>query len=467
MKIVHKIIIANVLNILLIALTGFFAYHKLEIVLAKLKFVEIADDLNASFLQMRLSEKNLFLYGDKSALPEIQASLKESEQTIDLARPDVLRAIGPQKLGQLETGLDAYRTAIRSADAETGDGAQLRIREAGQKLQGFSRYLTDAERKEISKIITDSRSGLFYSLCLILVTAVGITHLISIKVLRSLKQIEKITHHISEGDFKKIESHCAQDECGLVIGALNSMVEELQEREEQIIQAKKLASIGILTAGIAHEVGNPLNNISMLAQTYMELYDNLSREDRIDFMKKVEEETERIQRIVKDLLDFSKPKKPNLSAMSVNDVVQKSMRLVYNMICVSNVEVRLCLQDDLPSVLIDEHQIQEVLINLLTNALHASSPGDSLCVLTRFNAAAGHVEIEVEDNGKGIAPELLPHIFDPFFTTKGSSGTGLGLFVSYGIVKNHGGDLKVLSELGKGTSFIIELPECVQNRSTA
>jgi signal transduction histidine kinase len=236
------------------------------------------------------------------------------------------------------------------------------------------------------------------------------------------------------------------------------MAQELRTREEQILEAKKLASIGILIAGVAHEIGNPLNNISMLAQNFIALYDSMSQDQHIEYMKNVEEETERIQRIVRDLLDFARPKKPDLQETCINTVVHKSMRLVQNMICVCNIDAQLDLKDDLPSVYIDQHQIQAVLINLLTNALHASSQGDRLRLSTRFNPATCRVEVEVEDSGMGIAPEMLAHIFDPFFTTKGASGTGLGLFVSYGIVKNHNGDLKVRSELGAGTCFTMEFP---------
>jgi two-component system, NtrC family, sensor kinase len=457
MKIVHKIVAANVLNILLIALTGFFAYRNLDEVLTKLRFVEFADSLNSSFLEMRLSEKNYFLYGDKSTLTEIGKQVNTEAQAIEEARPEIVRAIGEEKLQQLESNLLDYRGAIEKA--ETEDGAVLvAVREAGQKLRDLSKYMTDFERAVVNRLLASSRGGLFSSLALILVSAVGITHLISVKVLRSLKQVERAAHLIPEGGLSQIEAETSRDECGMVIAALRSMAEELQNREEQILEARKLASIGILTAGVAHEVGNPLNNISMMAQTYVEVYDNLSKEERIDYMKRIEEETERIQRIVKDLLDFSRPKKPDLKECSINGVVQKSMRLVQNMIHLSNIDAHLSLEDDPASVLIDEHQIQEVLVNLLTNALHASAPGDSLSLRTRFNPLTGRVEVEVEDSGKGIAPEMLAHIFDPFFTTKGATGTGLGLFVSYGIVKNHKGDIKVRSEPGVGTCFTLELP---------
>jgi signal transduction histidine kinase len=457
MKIVHKIMLANFINILLIALTSFFAYRNLDQVLTKLRFMEIADDLNSSFLEMRLAEKNLFLYGDTSALAEIQIKISSVFETIEDSRPNILRAIGQIKMDQLESSLANYRQAL--TNAKVGDTiAQAGVREAGQRLGEFTRYVTTSEREEVSRIIAESRRRLFLSLALILLSAVGITHLMSSRVLSSLKEIERVTHLISEGDLTKIEKHTSQDECGLAISALASMAEELRNREEQVLEARKLASIGILIAGVAHEVGNPLNNISMMAQNFIDLYDGMSREEHIEYMKRVEEETERIQRIVKDLLDFARPKKPDLKERCINDVVHKSMQLVQNMICICNIDMELHLENKLPSVYIDEHQIQSVLINLLTNALHASSPGDRMRISTRFSPDTGHVEVEVEDNGKGIAPEVIPHIFDPFFTTKGASGTGLGLFVSYGIIKNHKGDMKVRSDLGAGACFTIELP---------
>ncbi|SPF37714.1 Histidine kinase,HAMP domain-containing protein,histidine kinase [Syntrophobacter sp. SbD1] len=457
MKLVHKIMLANFINILLIALTGFFAYRSHDQVLTKLRFVEIANDLNSSFLEMRLAEKNFFLYGDKSALPEIEIKIGVVSDTIEESRANILRAIGQPKIEQLESGLANYRQALK--DAKVGDLAvQAKVREAGQKLGEFTNYITVSERSEVNRIIAGSRKGLFFSLVCILLSAVGITHLMSSRVLKSLKRIEKVTFFISEGDFSKIEPNTSTDECGLAISALISMAQELRNREEQVLEARKLASIGILIAGVAHEVGNPLNNISMMAQNFIDLYDNLGRDDHIEYMKRIEEETERIQRIVKDLLDFARPKKPDLMETCINNVVNKSMRLVQNMIYICNIEAELDLKNDLPSVYIDEHQVQGVLINLLTNALHASSPGDRLRISTGFNRITNRIEVEVEDSGKGIAPEMLPHIFDPFFTTKGASGTGLGLFVSYGIIKNHKGEMKVRSELGAGTCFTIELP---------
>jgi signal transduction histidine kinase len=236
------------------------------------------------------------------------------------------------------------------------------------------------------------------------------------------------------------------------------MSEELSHREEEIIQSKKLASLGILTAGVAHELTNPLNNISMMAQNFTEYYDSLGREDRIGLMTKVERETERIQEIVKNLLDFSKPKEANLQEADMNSVIAKTMTLVQNMLDISNITTKLGLDEGLPRIYLDENQIQQVLVNLITNAVQAMSLGGMLFMGTRLGRKGDSIEITVKDSGRGITPEFLPHIFDPFFSTKGDGGTGLGLSVSYGIIKNHKGDIRVESKSGVGTTFTIELP---------
>ncbi len=460
MKIVYKIHLANVLGFVLIALTGFFAYQNLELVLTKLRFAEIADDLNASFLEIRLSEKNYFLYGNDSALSDIRKKLDESKQAMDSVKADIIKATGEKNYARLKSSLEEYLDVIDTAkkDGHPDTGMQTSIREAGQRLREFSRDVTQMERKRTNEIVASSKKELFTSLCLILLSAVSISYLFFFTILHSLKRIEKVAHSISEGNFSRAETEIPKDELGSVMRAINSMSEELQNREEQIIQSKKLASIGILTAGVAHELGNPLNNISMLAQAYQELYDNLSREDRVDFMKKVEEETERIRHIVMNLLDFSKPKKPDLQETDINTVVQRSLKLVQNMLHISDMEANLILGEKLPPVCIDEHQILEVLINLMTNSIQAGASGDMLTIQTGYNTDTDHIEITVADSGKGIPPELLPNVFDPFFSTKGASGTGLGLFVSYGIIKNHGGSIRVSSEVGVGTIFTVELP---------
>lgn len=460
MKIERKLILSNVLNAAFIILIGVFAFQNMNLLLTKLRFVEIADDLNASFLEMRLSEKNFFLFRDRKAIPEIEEKIKKTMQSIDLVRSDIIRAIGETDLRELESHLNTYSEIVEEASKGSPEDTTLgsRLREAGRKLREFSASITKLERKRVNDLVMSSKSILFVLFLAILLSALLASHFISRKILNSLRQIENLTKSISQGNFKKIKGFQPRDELGSVIDAINSMSEELSHREEELIQSKKLASLGVLTAGVAHELNNPLNNISMIAQTYEELYDHLGREKRIEFMNKVEGETERIREIVKNLLDFSKPRDAHLRTSDINAVIRKAMRLVQNMLDVSNIETIVNLEEGLPLVFIDENQIQQVLVNLITNAVQAMAEGGRLFLTTRPREDRNSVEVAVMDTGKGIPPEYVPHIFDPFFSTKGDGGTGLGLSVSYGIIKNHKGDIRVESKPGVGTTFTIVLP---------
>lgn len=458
MKIEKKIILSNVFNVALIVLIGIFAFQDMNLVLTKLRFVEIADDLNASFLEMRLSEKNYLLYKDETALSDIKEKIDETGRSINLVRKDITRAIGEDNLMELESYMKRYSKTVEDIRKGKTDKAVSEIRAEGKRLKEFSESISHLERKRISDIISISKKILFYSFWAILLSAIIGSHFISQRILRSLREIERLAKSISHGNFHRIEGIKTRDELDSVIEAINSMSEELSNREEQIIQSKKLASLGILTAGVAHELTNPINNISMIAQTYSELYLSLTEEQRIDFMKKINGETDRIKGIVKNLLDFSRPKDANLKQADINEVIQRTLTLIQNMIDVSNVDAKVTLEAGLQQVFVDENQIQQVLVNIITNALHAMPHGGSLLIFSRKGAKEGFIEIEVTDNGKGISPKYLPYIFDPFFTTKGEGGTGLGLSVSYGIIKNHKGDIRVESWAGEGTTFTIELP---------
>jgi len=468
MKIETKLILSNIINGAFIILIGFFAFQNMSLVLTKLRFVEIADDLNASFLEMRLSEKNYFLYHDRKALNEIREKISSTMATIEAEKTDIQKAIGSSDLKNLQARLSQYSLVIREARTKKPQDPDLeiKIRAAGKKLKEFSDSITRLERTRVNDIILNSKRILIFSFWAILISALFIGHFISQKILRSLREIEKLAKSISNGNFSRIDGVRSNDELGAVITAINSMSEELGHREEELIQSKKLASLGILTAGVAHEITNPLNNISMIAQTYAELYDKLGEPDRIELMNKVDAETERIRKIVKNLLDFSKPKDANPKVGDINAIIQTTLTLVQNMIDVSNIETSINLADDLPPLFVDGHQIQQVLVNLITNAVQAMSTGGRLVISSRPGKKGDSVEIGVADTGKGIAPEFLPHIFDPFFSTKGEAGTGLGLSVSYGIIKNHQGEIRVESKPGVGTTFTVELPRYINKEIT-
>jgi two-component system NtrC family sensor kinase len=464
MKLVHKIILANTVGIISIVLVAAFSYHEFGLLLAKLRFVEIADTLNASFLEMRLSEKNYFLYKDNSALPSIKKQIQESYLTIENMRSNIVRAIGDVNFDKLYLNLKQYEKAIEKVGETTEHSRriteiEIAVREAGRALRLFSEQMVRVERQEVNDIIAASKGTLLSFFGLVIFVAIVSSYLFFSRMFKNLRRIEKTANSISDGNFVKIEGKIPNNELGSAMGAINSMCEELKTGHEQLIQSRKLASLGTLTAGVAHELGNPLNNISMTAQTYLELVDHLSKEDGIDYMKTVLDESDRIKRIVQDLLDFSRTKEKDFTISDINKVMKNSLKLVQNMLDVSGIKTRLQLQENLPPVFIDENKIREVLVNLVTNAIHAMSAGDTLILRTNLAESTDPtIIIEIEDTGKGIPLEFLARIFDPFFSTKGTEGTGLGLSISYGIIKKHKGTINVRSKVGVGTTFTIELP---------
>jgi two-component system, NtrC family, sensor kinase len=253
---------------------------------------------------------------------------------------------------------------------------------------------------------------------------------------------------------------------------LESKVEErtrqLQAAQKKLIQSDQLASLGQLSASVAHEINNPVSgvlNLSMLMQRM--LGEDGVPPGRLDefrkYLSQVAAETARVGRIVSGLLAFSRHGKPRRAPADLNQVVRMTLSLAQHKLKLSGVEVESDLCEDLPLVSCDSSQIQQVVLNLLLNAAEAteSKGPDKRQGRVSISTAAGEgvVLLTVADNGEGIPPENLARIFDPFFTTKSEGqGVGLGLAVSYGIVQAHGGDIEVGSKAGEGAAFVVSLP---------
>jgi two-component system NtrC family sensor kinase len=241
------------------------------------------------------------------------------------------------------------------------------------------------------------------------------------------------------------------------------MAEAIAEREEQLKEAtqrqisrsEKLASIGRLAAGIAHEINNPLTGVLMFAHLLQEK-EGRDREDTED-LDVIVSETERVRDIVRSLLDFARQSPPSRELLDINSVVRDTLKLVHKQAERGDVAIDERLVDGLPPVLGDRNQLEQVVLNLSLNAIEAMPDGGRLSVSTR--ARNGSVVVLVRDTGCGIKAENLDRVFDPFFTTKpAGEGTGLGLSVSYGTVRQHGGELTVESREGEGTTMTVVLP---------
>jgi two-component system NtrC family sensor kinase len=247
---------------------------------------------------------------------------------------------------------------------------------------------------------------------------------------------------------------------------------ELQVAHQKLMQSDRLASLGQLSASVAHEINNPVAgilNLSMLLQRILK-DDGVPPERLADFkryLSQITNETSRVGRIVSDLLAFSRRPAPHRSEADLNGIIQNTLSLIAHKLKLNNVEVRLELDNALPHVQCDRSQIQQAVLNLVLNASEAmqGKPAPLLVVATGRGAGAT-AWFRVTDNGEGMPPEVQKKIFDPFFTTKPEGkGVGLGLAVTYGIIHSHGGEIEVKSAPGQGTSFTVTLP--LQSPQTA
>ncbi|WP_456408495.1 sensor histidine kinase [Caldithrix abyssi] len=229
----------------------------------------------------------------------------------------------------------------------------------------------------------------------------------------------------------------------------------LKEAQFQISHQEKMASIGLLAAGIAHEIGNPLTSISSMTQIIKR---KVNDENVKQYLNTILENIERISRIVRELVDFARPSSLEATWVNVNDVVRNAYGIVKYDRRAKTVDFQLNLQENLPNLFLAPDQLLQVILNMLLNAMDALKEGKGKIEITT-RLEDDHVIISIADTGVGIPQEHLNKIFEPFFTTKDvGHGTGLGLSVSYGIIKNFNGSIQVKSEVGKGSIFIIKLP---------
>jgi two-component system NtrC family sensor kinase len=270
----------------------------------------------------------------------------------------------------------------------------------------------------------------------------------------------RVTHvHLDKGSrelFYSISCYPLVDN-GEVVGAIEVARDITKDIviQKAMMQQDKMASIGRLAAGVAHEINNPLTTILTSAMLIQE--DTDPEDPNYQELQTIADEALRCRKIVSSLLDFARQSKPVKKQHNLNEVVKESVVLTRKQAAFKDVTLEQNLAEDLPATNMDKDQLEQALINLILNAIEVTDHGGKVTVSTKFVADTDTIELEVCDTGEGISEKNMARIFDPFFTTK-ESGTGLGLAITHGIIEQHGGTIEVKSKLGQGTSFTIEFP---------
>ena len=302
----------------------------------------------------------------------------------------------------------------------------------------------------------------FVGLVIVLIAALlGV--IVSRRITRPLEDLSRAVGKVAKGDFDVNVDINSRDEIGELSDSFNDMAGELKERESSLqnaqhalVQSEKMAAVGTLSAGLAHEVKNPLSAVLGYAQLSKRKLDQ--PEALAKHLDIIETETRRCNEIISNLMQFSRQEKGDHSEISVNDVVEKSMKIVDHQLSLKNVRIESKLAADVPLIFGNANQLQQVLMNLMINAQQAiGEDGGTVDLETQVKGQS--VLITVSDTGPGMDDDVAKKIFEPFFTTKpAGTGTGLGLSVTYGIIKDHGGDISVHRASSGGAKFVIKLP---------
>lgn len=336
--------------------------------------------------------------------------------------------------------------------------ADCHVHSEEQKVLGV--LDVDMSLAEVDRLTRENETKvLLLTLGAMIVISIFLWYFFQRLITRPVQRIVAATNAVATGNLSFQLEIKRNDELGHLGHSFNEMTHNLAEAQTQLYHSDKLASIGRLAAGVAHEINNPLTGVL----TYSSFLFKRTKDDpemKAD-LEIIVRETKRCREIVKDLLDFARPVPPNKKAVNVNDIIERALSIVANQLNFKHIVVHKELDDSLPEIRIDESQLQQVFINLLVNAADAiGEMGGTISVSSTTLIIEGkeNAQIKVTDTGCGIDKENLSKIFEPFYSTKEQKGIGLGLSIVWSIIDKHQGTITVDSEPGVGTTFIIRLP---------
>ncbi|MFW6357256.1 MAG: sensor histidine kinase [bacterium] len=437
----------------------------------KIELMQTWDKFLFDIEQARRWEKNFFLYGTN--VEDAVYSAASAQDKIQKNQENLSEIASPEQIRLIESHMDKYMgllDELQGYDVSAVDrnnylnDLESQLRFHGSEMVEAAVELVEKEQASINSLMSLLRKVPVFFMIGLLLMIVYVSHFLSRRFMGPLNRLISHTRRIAQGDFTPImPDNKYRDEFTIVELAINRMLHELEHHHNSMVESHKQRAIGTLTAGVAHELNNPLNNIMLTAHTLIDDYKEMSDEEKKEMLQDIIGETDRSRNIVRNLLDFTRESESISEAISVSDLVKSTTNLTLNQARLSGVELKVDIEPDLPHIRGDKQQLKQVFLNLIINALDAVESVDRdrevLVAVKKYLKTRGFILVSVKDNGEGIPEPVKARIFDPFFTTKPvGKGNGLGLSVSQGIIKNHGGRIEVQSEEGEYTVFNVILP---------
>jgi signal transduction histidine kinase len=424
-------------------------------------FVEFFDLMR----ELRTREKNLALYRKQVDFREAEQGVRRALSLLEERRAVFLRLTDAARLESLGSALNehssrltSYWQVLRARPAQSL-AAEDALTESRGALVAEAQDMAQVAHAALADALKTHRLGLLLSVAVLSLILIAIGKLLSRRVAQPLKELEQKMEAVAHGELGKIELGSSDREIASLSNAFNHVLFELESRRDAMLRTEKLASLGTMLSGVAHELNNPLSNISSSTQILLEELEQGDLAYQRELLNQIDGETDRARQIVRALLDFAPQRAFRRESVALRPLLEDTLRLLGGQIPES-VTVELDVSEGL-AVAADRPRLQQVALNLVRNAVEAMPEGGRLTLRAAAGSGAGValVDVEFEDTGTGIPPHILPHVFDPFFSTKEvGKGSGLGLFVAHQIVEEHGGTIRAENPPAGGARFVLRLP---------
>ncbi len=433
-------------------------------------------DVVAVPIRLREDVVAAFVFGVEDTLTEEVRELARGEvllmaggkAVVSTARARELEAMLPDQIKQAATsGRSKLEKLVLNDEHFLCLGGTLQTANATEPLS----YLILSSYEKPLRVLREMQQLILLVSLAAIIVGIAIVWIYVRRVTEPLEDLRAYTEAIGKGDFTRRVELDSRDEFGELAEAFNHMtdnlrfsreqlektVDSLKTTQAQLIQSEKLSGIGEFVAGVAHELNNPLTTVMGFSEL-LQMGDSPPQQKR--HLQMIHQSAVRCRKIVQNLLSFSRKHQPERKAVALNKLIEESVEILAYQLRTSGIEIVTEFDAQLPLVLVDQHQMQQVFINIVNNARQAIEENQAKGSIRISTSREGErIKIIFHDNGPGISAENLSKLFDPFFTTKEvGKGTGLGLSICYGIVKEHGGTIVVQSQPGNGAKFIIELP---------